>query len=208
MSRGDRLACRDGACLKFWTVIEGSAATCTTFRDGRRQILAIEDVGDTVCGLMAADGTEQTLEALTDCCVCEADLSNWMCELRDSPDFLKMSFRLMHRRLVKSMAHAAMLGRLDSYERVTYFLADRASQSQYPDGLITLNMSREDIADYLGLNTDSVSRILGKIRKSGLFRFLSPTEYTVPDFAAVARRLPVAFPKPVTSIAQRGGLTP
>jgi len=52
-------------------------------------------------------------------------------------------------------------------------------------------MNREEIADYLGLNSETVSRIFSKLRKAGLFKFLSPTEFVVPDPEAVARRLPV-----------------
>ena len=73
-------------------------------------------------------------------------------------------------------------------------LAEMAGRQKRQDRPVTLHMSREDIADYLGLNTDSVSRILSRIRKSGLFRFTSTSEYTVPDAEAVARRLPVALP--------------
>ena len=59
---------------------------------------------------------------------------------------------------------------------------------------MTLPMSREDIADYLGLNTETVSRILSRIKKTGLIKFLSPTEYVIPDFAALEGRLPVPVP--------------
>lgn len=208
IARGEWLECRENACLRFWIVMSGHAATCTCFRDGRRQILSIECEGDAICGAMAARDSEQKLEALTDCRICEIDLSRWAAQLREDCAFLAMTFQLLHARLVKSTAHVATLGRLDSNERVTYFLAEMAMQNDGADGLVTLPMSREDIADYLGLNTDSVSRILSRIRKSGLFRFVSPTEYTVPDMGAVARRLPVAIPQPSHNIlATRGHAT-
>ncbi|MDJ0859150.1 MAG: Crp/Fnr family transcriptional regulator [Dinoroseobacter sp.] len=196
LERGQSLECHDTGCLRFWIVELGNAAISTFFRDGRRQILSVEYVGAVVCGSMAMEESEQRLEALTDCDICEVDLTPWARELRRDPDFMTTTFQLMHDRLEKSTTHLAMLGRLDSQERVLFFLAEMAARHSDKGSIVTLPMSREDIADYLGLNSDSVSRILSRIRKSGLVRFLSPTEFTVPDIAAVERRLPVAVPKP------------
>ncbi|MDU8946735.1 Crp/Fnr family transcriptional regulator [Ovoidimarina sediminis] len=205
LTRGQGIQCPDGACLRFWIVIEGYAATCTYFRDGRRQILSIDEPGTAVCGLMVAEDSEQRLEALTDCLVCEVDLTEQALELRNDAEFLADVSRMLHERLERSIVHVSMLGRLDSFERVTYFLADMATRHGRKGAPVTLSMSREDIADYLGLNTDSVSRILTRIRKAGLVRFVSPTEYFVPDMKAVARRLPVAAPTPARSMLATGG---
>ncbi|MCV6596054.1 MAG: helix-turn-helix domain-containing protein [Mangrovicoccus sp.] len=68
------------------------------------------------------------------------------------------------------------------------FLAEMAARSGY--GETHLPMSREDIADYLGLNAETVSRIMTRLRKSGLVQFQSPTDYTIPDMGAITRRLP------------------
>ena len=56
---------------------------------------------------------------------------------------------------------------------------------------VSLPMSREDIADFIGLNPETVSRLFGRVKKAGLVIFLSPTEYLVPDIAALERRTPV-----------------
>ncbi len=190
LDRGGRLECRGkGACLQFWVIVEGTAATCTAFEDGRRQILGLEGPGDIVCALMAGTGTQNWLEALSDCRICELDLTPEAERLRHDPDFLAATFAVAHRRLTRSQSHISTLGRLDSRERVLLFLAQMAARSN--GGLVTLHMSREDIADYLGLNAETVSRILSRIKKTGLVKFLSRTEYVVPDLAEIARRLPV-----------------
>ena len=64
-------------------------------------------------------------------------------------------------------------------------------------------MSREDIADYLGLNTETVSRILTRLKKSGLVKFNARNEFIVPDLAELGRRLPVEVPEP--RMFQSGG---
>ncbi|MDJ0630780.1 MAG: Crp/Fnr family transcriptional regulator [Rhodobacter sp.] len=190
LDRGDRLECRGrGACLQFWVIVDGTAATCVAFEDGRRQIVGLEGPGDIVCALMAGSGTQNWLEALSDCRICEIDLSQSAGHLRHDPGFLGATFAVAHRRLTQAQAHISTLGRLDSRERVLLFLAQMAARTS--KGPVTLHMSREDIADYLGLNAETVSRILSRIKKSGLVKFLSPTEYVVPDMAEIARRLPV-----------------
>ncbi len=190
LDRGGRLeSAGSGACLQFWVVIEGTAATCTAFEDGRRQIVGLEEKGDVICAAMAGQGTQNWLEALSPCEICEIDLSPEGARLRHDAAFLAATFMVAHRRLTQAQAHISTLGRLDSRERVLLFLAQMASRAG--KGLVTLHMSREDIADYLGLNAETVSRILSRIKKTGLVKFLSPTEYVVPDMGEIARRLPV-----------------
>lgn len=190
MERGQRLETGDGVCLRLWIVVSGTAAVCLNFPDGRRQITGIETTGNAVCGQMTAPENPGWLEALEDCQICEVDFAPHMADLGDSPDFLRAIFDLTHHRLEAATRHMAVLGRLDSTERVILFLAEMAHQAGETDP-VRIPMSREDIADYLGLNAETVSRIFSRIKKSGLVRFTSPTEYSVPDMGAMQRRLPI-----------------
>lgn len=195
LARGQRLeTLNNGMCMTFWIITEGTAATCTAFEDGRRQIVGLETAGDAVCGLMAGPGTQNWLEALSDVHICELDMSARAAELHRDPGFLSASFHIVHKRLERSLHHLTTLGRLDSYERVLLFLGEMAVRAGRAQS-VTLPMSREDIADYLGLNAETVSRIFSKIKKAGLVQFLSPTEYLVPDLGAIERRLPLPIPQ-------------
>ena len=139
---------------------------------------------------MAHVDSPSWLEALEPTRICEIDLSDDIVTLQNDAAFMHAMFEVIHTRLETATRHLTTLGRLDSTERVTLFLAELAALTPGHEP-VHLALSREDIADYLGLNAETVSRILSKIRKAGLFTFLSPTEYVVPDAAAVARRLPV-----------------
>ncbi len=200
LKRGDRLdSVEADGCMRFWIVVHGTAASCTAFEDGRRQIVSLETRGETICSLMAGPGTQNWLEALSDCMICEVDLSSRARELHGDPAFLAATFHVVHRRLERCQTHVTTLGRLDSVERVTLFLAEmavRAGATPDTQPLVALPMSREDIADYLGLNSETVSRILSKLKKSKLVKFLSPSEYVIPDLSELDRRLPVDIPTP------------
>lgn len=190
LERSQRLDACAGKCIKLWTVVSGTVAVSTTLPDGRRQISEIDRAGDTICGPMVIEGSPTWIEALETSTVCEQDFTTQMHDLKDDAAFMTEMFVMVHRRLQEASRHMLMLGRLDSTERVTYFLADMALQSPRP-GPVHLPMSREDIADFLGLNAETVSRVFSRLRKSGLFRFETPTDFVMPDLAAVERRLPV-----------------
>lgn len=197
LERGGRLQAPQGACLRFWTLKSGTAAICSAFQDGRRQILGLELAGDTVCGLMSMGDSAIWLEALEECVICEVDFSHRADVLQADAAFVSAIFGVTHQRLESFSHHVATLGRLDSTERVILFLADMARRTEGLNGAgghVALPMSREDIADYLGLNSETVSRVMSRIKKTGLVKFLSPTEYTVPDFKAIERRLPIRIP--------------
>jgi len=198
LERGDTLETHSRNCLRFWIVKQGTGATCRMFSDGRRQIVSLETTGDVVCASMADNDNEHWFEALSECKICEVNLTPWSGELRQNADFLHAIFEVMHKRLERSVNHVSTLGRLDSHERVIYFLAELALRLGARDdgNVVALPMSREDIADYLGLNSDSISRILTRLRRSGLVRFLSRTEYVVLDWSAIAQRLPISLPEP------------
>ncbi|MCF3595373.1 Crp/Fnr family transcriptional regulator [Rhodobacteraceae bacterium LMO-12] len=194
LRRGQKLEVRGRNCFVFWIIVSGSAAICTSFADGRRQITGIEMPGDIICGLIDTDEEACWLEALEESRICVLDFSADAMALRQNPDFLTEMFKLTHNRLETAMRHLSTLGRLDSTERVLLFLAQmalRKRRTQHNDAPVRLKMTREDIADYLGLNPETVSRIFSRVKKTGLIKFLSPTEYLVPDMEAIKHRLPV-----------------
>lgn len=192
LGRGDYLTDRSTNGCRFWTVKRGTGAISRVLRDGRRQLVSIETTGSVVSGTMATDDNESSLEALTDCEICDIHFSPTARELHEDPQFVRLRGDLIEKRVQRSAVHLSVLGRLDSHERVIFFLASMAAKAGRSGQLVSLPMSREDIADYLGLNTDSVSRILTHLRKTGLVRFHSPTEYSLSDWSSIKRRLPIS----------------
>ncbi len=92
--------------------------------------------------------------------------------------------------------HLAAIGRFTGEQRVATVLIDLAMRtgSQSPRGGLVLEMpfSRTDIADYLGLNPDTLSRIMSRLRGSGI---LGPSERSraiVRDFRALADLSPAS----------------
>jgi len=62
-----------------------------------------------------------------------------------------------------------------------------------PSGVaFELPFNRKDIADYLGLNPDTLSRIMSRLKTAGLIGHSEPNRAVVRDFAALAARSPAA----------------
>ena len=192
LRRGERLR---AACLKLWRILDGLVALCVLLPDGRRQIVCLSTPGDIVCPVSTQAFGDIWVEALTPSEVEEIDLAAQHREIGREPGLTAALFSLVHQQVKCASSHLVTLGRLDGMERVCLFLADmawRVGQDTPGGRRVHLPLSREDIADYLGLNAETVSRIFSRVKKAKLAIFLSPTDYLVTDMAALERRAPIS----------------
>lgn len=142
----------------------------TLLPDGRRQISGFLYPGDYL-GL-ADDGTySQTAEAVVPSTLCCFSV-NEMDELMDQHPALKDRLYVMTREALRqSRDNQLVLGRLAPVEKLASFLLVLSAQAKrvgHPDNPVHLSMNRTDIADYLGLTIETVSRCFTKLRTQGL----------------------------------------
>jgi CRP/FNR family transcriptional regulator len=110
-------------------------------------------------------------------------------------------------RMARMAIHAATLGQFDCEQKVaTLFLelALRTGVSTASGGVaFELPFNRKDIADYLGLNPDTLSRIMSRLRTAGLIAHSERSRAIVRDIVALAARSPAA-----RSLIALSGATP
>ncbi|TCQ25849.1 helix-turn-helix domain-containing protein [Rhizobium sp. PP-CC-3G-465] len=146
----------------FYRIEFGAVRIYRLLSDGRRQIAAFHLAGETFG--FEADLTHHFFaEAIVATCLCTHRVSAGETL---SQDLLPLALRY----LARAQKHLLVVGRQNAVERIAAFLIDIADRQ---GGLehIELSMSRQDIADYLGLTIETVSRGLTKLRDTGFIKF-------------------------------------
>jgi CRP/FNR family nitrogen fixation transcriptional regulator len=169
----------------FYEVISGAVRTYKVLSDGRRQIGAFHLPGD-VFGLEADEIHRFSAEAIATSVIRVAKRSTVIgLAARDHDLATDLWMRTAHD-LQHAQDHMLLLGRKNAEERVASFLlqmADRASAEMTVD----LPMSRQDIADYLGLTIETVSRTLTQLEGKAAIELPSSRRVFLCNRAALQR---------------------
>jgi CRP/FNR family nitrogen fixation transcriptional regulator len=85
--------------------------------------------------------------------------------------------------LRRAREHALLLGRRGALEKMAGFLLDMVKKSK--EAVVALPMSRQDIADYLGLTIETVSRALSQLERDGIIELQSIRQIRLRDTASL-----------------------
>lgn len=129
--------------------------------DGRRQITSFCLAGD-VFGLEEGDEHEFSAESVDGAGIRVLRPAN-------AVGFAQSVLSLALRRFAEVQKHILLLGRLGANEKMARFLVD-LQERQGGDDLVDLPMQRSDIADYLGITFETVSRVLRVLKDRGIIR--------------------------------------
>ena len=143
-------------------MIERSAAS------GRRQILGFSYPGDFV-GLTHNSFFEYSVQSLTKAVVREFPMAEFQ-RLSDRCAALKANVnRIGGGVFSHALDQVFALGQKRAHERVCYLLVEIRKRGVGPDAnTIELPMTRQDVADYLGLTMETVSRAIKRLRNDGV----------------------------------------
>jgi len=167
LKAGDYLYFEGDQAERVYQVMHGVVRLTRWLADGRRQVIAFGYPGDVIG--FPSDGLHHTdCESLTD-----ARMQPFrLCHLESCESDPKLHRALLQAALREISAmqdHFMMLGRKSATEKLASFLcvlAERVGEDLGAYRQINLPMSRSDIADFLGLTTETVSRTLTQLRKS------------------------------------------
>ena len=152
--------------------------------NGRRQIVAVRRPGDCVGYLDTDGGYAFEGEALTDVEACAFDRRRFDAFAAQHPDLAAAVAKALSAALGQWGEHMLVLGQLRSTERVAHFLAeiDTLYQQRHVSSKpLSLKMSRAEIADYLGLTIETVSRAFTKLKKRHVIGLVGSDEVVVLD---------------------------
>ena len=147
----------------FYKVIGGCVRTYKMLIDGRRQITAFY-VPDDIFGLETGDEYVSSAEATIDARVLVIKRSVVVSIGERDCDMANQLWMLTNRELQRVRHHALLLFK-SAPERVASFLLEMAERLQSSEE-VELPMSRQDIADHLGLTINTVSRMLARFERA------------------------------------------
>jgi CRP/FNR family transcriptional regulator, nitrogen fixation regulation protein len=142
----------------FYQVVSGAVRTHKMLEDGRRQIGGFYLPGE-VFGLEAGEEHGFGAEAVVRSVVRVAKRSAILAMAERDPSLAQALWSAAAGGLRAAQEHMLVLGRKTAEERVATFLLDIARREDSRE-IIELPMSRQDIADYLGLTIETISRTM------------------------------------------------
>jgi CRP/FNR family transcriptional regulator len=154
----------------FYNVLEGVLRLYKLLPDGRRQIVGFALPGDFV-GMAASMRHGCSADAIGPVTVCRFSRSAFTRFIEHRPHLLRRINELTIRELSQAQQHMVLLGRRSAEEKIGTFLIgwrDRLAAFSSPSKTIPLPMSRLDIADFLGLTIETVSRTFTKLEREGV----------------------------------------
>ena len=160
-----------------FTVIAGTIKIFKLMPDGRRQITGFVTRGDFI-GLAFGDTYVYSAEAIDEVTICRFRRAAFQSALEAMPHMEKRLLSMAGTELAAAQQQMLLLGRKTARERLASFIAGLAARHGITDGnVIPLPMGRHDIADFLGLTIETVSRTFTVLRKEGLIRL--PDKHSV-----------------------------
>lgn len=169
----------------YANVMSGVVKLTKTLEDGRRQVVGLQFAPDFLGRLY---GTENRLgaEAASDVELCRMPRAALEKLVENNPPLENRLMRQALRELDEAREWIVMLGRKSAAEKVASFLYLVATQSR-PGGVqqgraeFRLPLNRTDIADFLGLTIETVSRQLSLLKAEGIVEMDKLRDVVVPD---------------------------
>jgi CRP/FNR family nitrogen fixation transcriptional regulator len=165
-----------------YRVLEGAVRTTRVMADGRRQIGEFYLAGD-LFGLETGPRHRFSAEAVRDSVILVIKAS----VLRSSGgEFERLGWEATRQELERAQEHVLLLGRKTACERVASFLKGLSDKSG-GDLVVDLPMGRQDMADYLGLTIETVSRMLSQLQSGRIVSFCTTRRFRVVNPEGLAR---------------------
>ncbi|WP_428408794.1 helix-turn-helix domain-containing protein [Hyphococcus sp.] len=171
-----------------YEIVSGAVKEYNTLEDGRRQVAEFYSAGD-MFGFSESADQLHTAEAITPCAVRCYPREAFMKTVAASPSLSASFLETLMTRLHRARERMVMIGRMSAIQRVATFLlrltGDQDSLENAPPIQIHLAMSRQDIADHLGLTIETVCRTLTELKKKKVIVMESARVFEIADLESL-----------------------
>ncbi len=169
------------------SVVAGSASLSRTLEDGRTQVVGLLLPSDFI-GSPGRKAVEFDVTAITDVTLCRFERKAFERLVSDVPHISQRVMEMALDELSAAREWMVLLGRKTAREKIATFIemvVRRDTAPIHQDQHHTLPFTREEIANFLGLTLETVSRQLSLLKKDGVLAFVGRREFTILDLAAL-----------------------
>ncbi len=171
----------------LYSVTAGTVKLYKLLPDGRRQITGFLVTGDFL-GLALNGSYTCTAETVTGCSLCRYPRRKIEALLEEYPKMQRRLFSLVSNELAAAQDQMLLLGRKTAKEKICSFLlllSQRLARRGCKENPIYVPMSRADIADYLGLTTETVSRTVTQLKTAGTISLQEGNKILIADMDTI-----------------------
>jgi CRP/FNR family transcriptional regulator len=167
----------------FFNITRGTVKLFKLLPDGRQQVTGFASVGHFL-GLAVSDTYAFSAEAIEPVQLCRFSRPKLHGLLHDFPVLEARLLQTACNELVAAQEQMLLLGRKTARERVASFLVARSNYARpcgEPADHVALPMNRSEIADYLGLTIETVSRTFSRFKADRRIATPSHAEVVILD---------------------------
>lgn len=172
LERGSTLYWDGDSFEALYVVRSGSLKSFVQNEEGEQQILGFHLPGEIVgFDAMATNRHISQAEALERSNICELPYTQLQRIVSEVPALHRQLMRVISREVAEEHRHLVMMGKQQAQEQLAIFLSslsDRYKRLHMDGTTLTLSMSRNDIANYLGIVVETVSRQFTRMEELGV----------------------------------------
>ena len=185
-SPGQTIVLEGDPCSHCFRVLTGAVRLYKSTADGRRQLIDFLTEGDRF-GLFGSHYT-YGVEAITHTTLIKTARATLTAAVHEQPALVDRLIELAATELARAHEHMLLLGRKNAQEKVASLLLElaRRIRSDGAKPAFRLPLSRQEMADQLGLTIVTVSRTMTRLREEGLIALATPHDVVLLHPAGLA----------------------
>jgi CRP/FNR family transcriptional regulator, anaerobic regulatory protein len=175
LSKGDTLYRTGAPFTALYAIHSGSLKSVLLAEDGRDQVMGYHMPGELIGSDGIGNGSYQCqTNALEDSEICVMPFDRIERLGRDNTAFQHSVHRYLSREIMRQATVMLSLGTMRADQRLAAFLLDLSKRYDvrgYSPSEFVLRMTREEIGSYLGLQLETISRLMARFQREGLIQF-------------------------------------
>ena len=167
----------------LYNITKGNVKIYRLLSDGRIQIIGFLYPGD-FFGSYKKEKYNYSAESIGDLRLCVFNQQSLDDYLEENMSLAKELLHMTSHELTLAQDRMMVLGKMNASERVAKFIlniSDQRLRIGWQNNPISIPMTRQDIADYLGLTLETISREFTKLKAANTIKFLTPKQIFITD---------------------------